>query len=187
MYLIVLLGNYGEKYAATRHNVAWIIGDEVFSPDEYHWKYSKYADADYTELSYTDVPLIVAKPRTFMNRSGKTVAHFKKEHTIKNEHIIVVHDDIALGHGEIKISFNRGSGSHNGVTSVFNHIDGKDCVRVRIGIGHPDPVPMRDYVLMKMNAAEIDELQSGATKEKAKKILHSIIRNGHQQAMNEFN
>lgn len=186
MYLIVLLGNYGEKYATTRHNVAWIIGDEIFSPNEYHWKYSKYADADYVELSYGNESLVVVKPRTLMNRSGQSVNFFKKEYDIKNKHIIVVHDDIALDHGEVKLSFNRGSGNHNGVASVFNHINGKDCTRVRIGIGHPDPVPMRDYVLMKMSPKEI-ELLEFETATKSKNIFKAVIRDGYQQAMNTYN
>jgi len=186
MYLVALLGNYGEKYTTTRHNAAWIVGDSIFSDDDYHWKYSKYADADYAELSYGNEPLMVIKPRTLMNRSGQSVSFFKKEYSIKNEQMIIVHDDIAMDHGEVKLSFNRGSGNHNGVSSVFNHINGKDCTRVRIGIGHPDPVPMRDYVLMKMNADEIEILKS-KTADVSKDILKSIIRDGYQQTMNTYN
>lgn len=136
-YLIVGLGNPGQKFVNTRHNVGRLILDKLFtslSTDKKIKDWEKRADLSATlaRIKLTTEDLTLLLPDTFMNLSGNSVAKaIKKE---KNDHLIVIHDDLALSFGEIKISFNRGAGGHNGVQSIIEALGHKEFIRLRIGI-----------------------------------------------------
>ncbi|HDY72834.1 MAG TPA: aminoacyl-tRNA hydrolase [bacterium] len=126
MKLIVGLGNPGHRYKKTRHNVGWIVINELAK----NWKKSKKANCVYSKQG--DIEYI--KPLTFMNNSGKAVRSVKDKHKIKPENIIVIHDDIDLPFGEIRISKDVSSAGHKGVQSIINELGTQDFTRVRIGI-----------------------------------------------------
>jgi PTH1 family peptidyl-tRNA hydrolase len=186
--LIVGLGNPGTEYEKTRHNVAWILLDEIL--DDANWEFDKYAQADV----YADEDVVYLKPQTFMNNSGMSVKYLADKHAVGGDHIVVVHDDIDLPLGRIKISYNAGDGGHNGVKSIADHLGSAKFVRVRIGVSpgqttgdleRPAGRDQRDFVLKNFEVAELDKVKSLATD--LKKILKTIQDKGHDEAMNNFN
>ena len=126
MKLIVGLGNPGRRYKKTRHNVGFMVIDELVDK----WQKSKKANCVYSKQG--DIEYI--KPLTFMNNSGKAVRSVKDKHKIKPENIIVIHDDIDLPFGEVRISKDVSSAGHKGVQSIINELGTQDFTRVRIGI-----------------------------------------------------
>jgi len=133
MVLIVGLGNPGQKFEKTRHNLGFRALDEFLKEFDFpFFKFSRKFNAEISEGFLNGGKIILAKPQTFMNNSGKAVKSLTLN--LKPETLIVVHDDIDLPLGEIKISKNRGSAGHKGVQSIIDALKTKDFNRVRIGI-----------------------------------------------------
>lgn len=132
MKLIVGLGNPGAKYQKTRHNLGFLVIDYLAQNEE--WKKSKKTNCLYLKKQINSEAVELIKPQTFMNNSGRAVNYAQKKHYIKPEDIIVIHDDIDLPLGEIKIQKGRGSAGHHGVQSVIDQLGTKDFTRMRIGI-----------------------------------------------------
>jgi len=126
MKLIVGLGNPGRRYKKTRHNVGFMIIDELVDK----WQKSKKANCVYSKEKNVEF----IKPTTYMNNSGKAVRSVKDKHKIKPQNIIVIHDDIDLLFGEVKVSKNISSAGHKGVLSIINELGTQDFTRIRIGI-----------------------------------------------------
>ena len=127
MYYIIGLGNPGEKYKWTIHNIGWIIFDTLFPGN---WSYHKYMNAD---IRTTHDGLVI-KPQTFMNKSGEVISFLRKEEHVRPEQIIIVYDDVDLPFGQIRVSQDRGDGGHNGVKSITQHLGSKKSIRIRIGV-----------------------------------------------------
>lgn len=136
MILVIGLGNPGDKYKYTRHNVAWIVFDEIF-PDK-DWQGEKYAHSEILKTSLNGVDFIFAKPQTFMNESGKVIPYFIRNFDIKISDIVVVQDEIDLPFGEVKLSIDSGDAGHNGVRSIMSVLGSKNIVRIRIGVSIKD-------------------------------------------------
>ncbi|MCB9809342.1 aminoacyl-tRNA hydrolase [Candidatus Nomurabacteria bacterium] len=183
MYLITALGNYGEKYATTRHNAGWLVLDEVLG--DVDWGYSKYADADYFHDAIGEQAVEYLKPHTMMNLSGNAVKYAVNKHELSSDQVIVIHDDLAIPMGEIKISYNRGSAEHNGVESVTQALGTKAYTRIRIGIGDRGLIPLKSYVLMKFSEEELNQLKELASQ--VKKAITLIVSDGVEKAMNIIN
>ena len=145
MKLVVGLGNPGDKYKKTRHNVGFLVVERLGG--EVEWKISKSTGAlvSWMEIDGEEIELV--KPQKFMNKSGLTVKGIKKKHSkLKNEDIFVVHDDLDIRLGEYKIS-QKGPRDHNGLKSVYEQI-GKDFTHVRVGVdGERDGKSGEEYVL----------------------------------------
>lgn len=195
MYKIIGLGNPGEKYKNTRHNVGRIFLNYFAKENDFsEWKKDLNLKALIAEAFVNDTEILLIKPETFMNNSGKSVLPLSKVNE-KNEKIIVVYDDLDLPIGEIKISFKRGSGGHRGLDSIIKTIKTNEFVRVRIGVS-----PLSFFGKMKKPKGEkrvLDFLMRDFSKkdflilEKVKKktdeILKTIISEGYSSAMNKFN
>ena len=124
-------------------------------------------------LGFQDVTLL--KPTTFMNNSGAALAEYKADD------LIVVHDDLDLPEGDVRVKVGGGAGGHNGLRSVIGHL-GPDFVRVRVGVGRPPPgIGVTDYVLGKMDAAVRDAVP------RATDAVEAVVEDGLQAAMNRFN
>ncbi len=152
MIIIVGLGNPGEKYTNTRHNIGFDVVDEIVEENNFpQFKLSKKFNA----LVSKEKILILAKPLTFMNESGKSVQALCSFY--KPKELIVVQDDIDLKVGEIKIVKNRGSAGHKGIESIIKELGTKDFTRVRVGIqpekGKPENI--EKFVLGKFREREI--------------------------------
>jgi PTH1 family peptidyl-tRNA hydrolase len=181
-YLIIALGNPGEKYKHTRHNAGWLVVNTIY-PDV-AWQSDSYAFADITNISDQ---LIIAKPMTFMNESGKTAEYFSSKKNIIPEHMIVVYDDIDLPLGKFKISFDRGSGGHNGIKSLESHLGSKSFIRIRIGISKllEDGTFIKPNVLGNFESDEMNILED--VSKKIKYAIETILKEGKEIAMTEFN
>lgn len=184
MYVIVALGNYGEKYTHTRHNAGWLALDAMLGPQTV-WEYSKYAHADYAHGMIGDTAVEYLKPHTMMNLSGQSVGYAVKKHELAPSQVIVIHDDLAIPMGELKISYNRGSGEHNGVESVTKALGTQEYIRIRVGIGGRGLIPLKSYVLMQFCDEELQQLQDLAPT--LKKALKLIVEEGIEKAMNVIN
>jgi len=157
--LIVGLGNPGNEYKNTRHNVGFMAID--FMAPEATWKKEKNALTACGEIDGTSV--IFVKPQTFMNNSGDAVGALMTFYKIPLENIVVIHDDMDLKVGTMREKVGGGSAGHNGIKSIDNAI-GKDYRRIRIGIGHPrdfeSPIDPADWVLGKFDNEQLKQIKS---------------------------
>lgn len=175
MKLIVGLGNPGDKYKKTRHNLGFLMMDYLAAGDK--WKENKKANCLYLkkQIGLEEVELI--KPLTFMNNSGKTVNYIQKKHRLKPENILIIHDDIDLSLGEIRIQQGRSSAGHKGVQSIINQLGTKDFVRLRIGIRPTNQETIVDtekFVLEKFTAEEEKIVQE--TIKRAAQMITAALR-----------
>lgn len=174
MIIIVGLGNPGRKYKNTRHNVGFQIIDE-FAKENYfpEFRLSKKSNVLLSENIINGKKIILAKPQTFMNDSGKSVKTLFSFY--KPKELIIVHDDIDLPLGKIRISKNRGSAGHKGVESIIKEIGTKDFTRFRIGVSSKTGKPknVEKYVLQKFDKEEekiIEQIIQEITTEIKKKL-----------------
>lgn len=185
MWLIVGLGNPGLKYRYTRHNIGFRVIDRLARKLgislSHRSKRSTWATGLWEQEKVT-----LAKPQTFMNLSGQAVSLIAESFSSDGSRIIVVHDDLDLELGRIKIREKGGDGGHRGVRSIIEHLKSKDFLRIRIGIGRGDiSGEERDYVLDAFDAEQkqvVTELI-----ETACEAVQTIIFEGPAEAMNRFN
>ncbi len=167
------LGNPGRSYERTRHNVGFLVADELARRHGGSWRKRKRAEAAPVSLDSREVTLL--KPTTFMNNSGSALAGYG------TEDLILVHDDLDLPPGDVRVKVGGGAGGHNGLRSIIQRL-GPDFVRVRVGIGRPPPgVGVTDYVLSRMDAAVRDAVPLAAD------AVEAIVEDGPEAAMNRFN
>jgi len=179
MYLIIGLGNPGSKYENTRHNLGFMALDLLAGPDA-AWE-SKY-DSQFLKLD----DVILAKPQTFMNNSGKAVAQILKYYPAAQ--LILVHDELDFELGAIRIQKNASAAGHNGVQSVIEQIGTQDFIRVRLGTNNPETrgqVPGEDYVLQNFTAEEKPIVTE--VLEKSVKAIETIQTEGLDIAQSKFN
>ena len=179
MKLIVGLGNPGEKHRNTRHNIGFRVVDLLVQERGLSWKTNKRLQA---EIAKGD-NFVLAKPLTFMNNSGMAVKKLIGNWKLEIGNLYLVHDDLDLPVGEIKIVKNRGAAGHHGVESVIEHLKSKDFNRIRLGIGlsRGDPV---DFVLNKFEREERVEVNKMV--EKTIKIIQFALENDLEPAMNRY-
>jgi PTH1 family peptidyl-tRNA hydrolase len=167
------LGNPGRSYERTRHNVGFLVADEIARRHGGSWRKRKKTEAAPVRLDHKEVTLL--KPTTFMNNSGSALAGYRAED------LIVIHDDLDLPPGGVRVKVGGGAGGHNGLRSVIERL-GPDFVRVRLGIGRPPVgVGVTDYVLSGMDAAVRDAVPRAAD------AVEAVVESGPEAAMNRFN
>ena len=181
MIIIVGLGNPGTKFNSTRHNAGFSAVDFFAAKHGFpDFKLSKKYDALVSEKD----GILLAKPQTFMNESGKAARKLMANGKGQMENLIVVHDDIDMGLGKIKFAKDSGAGGHKGVDSIIAALGGKDFIRLKIGIA-TDEAPAGDVVLQKFSPAH-QEILDGAIKKSAEALQH-FIDSGLEKTMNAFN
>ena len=154
MHLIVGLGNIGEKYQLTRHNVGFLVIDEITK----NLNTSNINNPNFQSTLLKSGYNLFSKPTTYMNNSGIAVHSIKEYYKIDLENIIVIHDDLDLPFGTVKFKIGGGHGGHNGLRSLDAHIT-KEYIRVRIGIGKPaDKTDVANYVLNNFSKEELNKL-----------------------------
>lgn len=182
--LIVGLGNPGPQYETTRHNVGFMVADALAGRIGAKFSSHKKSNSDIVQARLADRPVIVAKPRTFMNLSGQPVAALARFFSVEPANIVVVHDELDLDFGTIRLKFGGGEGGHNGLRSTSQHLTTKDYLRVRVGIGRPpgrmDPA---SYVLKPFSSAERKDL--GVIVEEAADAAELVLRVGLEAAQNQ--
>ena len=185
MFLVVGLGNPGEKYEKTRHNAGFIVLDEILGNDD--WELGKNSKALYTSESIGEELVEYIKPQTFMNESGVSVRYAKDKHEITDENIIIMYDDIDLPIGKVKISHDRGNGGHNGIRSIEQHLGTTNFTRIRIGISGEleGGKVIKPNVLGVFSKADLDTIKKLSVT--TKDIIKTIVVEGREAAMNKFN
>lgn len=186
MILIVGLGNPGGKYENTRHNVGFMVLDSLLRKltpvDKSVWEKNRKFNC---LVSKVGNELILAKPLSFMNASGEVVVKILDFYKIPFLGLYVIHDDVDLPLGKIKISIDRGSAGHKGVESIIEKIGGNNFVRVRVGVGKDQKVKTERFVLSPFKLLERGKL-SHAVK-KALEAVETILEIGAEKAANRFN
>jgi peptidyl-tRNA hydrolase, PTH1 family len=186
MTIIIGLGNPGEKYKATRHNVGFMAVDAFAKINNFpEFKLQKKSDALVSESIIGTETVILAKPQTFMNESGKAVKELMSGTNAKMENLVIIHDDIDLPVGKIKIIKERGSAGHKGVESIIQNIGNDGLIRFRIGIAGQKDTEAKKVVLKNFSKEEqktIDE-----TIQKITEALDLFVKEGLEKARNKFN
>jgi PTH1 family peptidyl-tRNA hydrolase len=154
MYLIAGLGNPGQQYAGTRHNIGFMMLDHFVEKNNLTFTDSKWK-ALVSKAVIWDESVVLLKPQTFMNLSGMAVAQAVNFYKLQPANIIVIHDDLDMEFGRLKIVSGGGDGGHKGIRSIIEHLGTKNFPRIKIGIGRPPtPVPPDKYVLSTFNSEE---------------------------------
>ena len=185
MKLIVGLGNPGKKYQGTRHNLGFLVIDALAKRHNTAID-KKLCDALIGAWFSGGETIVLAKPRTFMNRSGAAVRDILAHHLGAADDLVVVYDDLDLPFGRLRIRPQGSAGGHRGVLSIQEHLDGAPFSRLRVGIGRPparmDPV---DYVLETFADSEKDRLPEVI--DRAAAAIDCILDQGVARAMGQFN
>jgi len=184
-YLIAGLGNPGPQYAANRHNVGFQCVERLAAA--WGLAFGKRQKRALVVLgTFQGRRIILARPQTFMNESGRAVAPLARFYQVQPERLLVVYDDLDLPLGTVRLRPEGGSGGHKGMRSIIEHLGGQDFPRLRIGVGRPpgrmDPAA---YVLQDFSADE--EPLRGEALERAVMAIETWLREGIEAAMEQYN
>ncbi|WP_280366237.1 aminoacyl-tRNA hydrolase [Nocardia wallacei] len=183
--LVVGLGNPGPEYERTRHNVGFLVADVLAGRVGGRFTVHKKSGADLLEARLDGRKVLLAKPRTYMNVSGRPVAALARFFSVPADDVIVVHDELDLPFGAIRLKRGGGEGGHNGLRSVSSALTTKDYLRVRFGIGRPpgrqDPA---DFVLKPFSSVERKEVP--VLVEQAADAVELLLRVGLEPAQNQL-
>lgn len=183
--LIVGLGNPGDKYEKTRHNVGFMAIEYFLHEQGFTWKKIEN-QGRYSLLNIAGNRFIALEPLTFMNDSGKAVKYIRDKYEIKFENILVVRDDMDLPTGKIRIKKDRSAGGHNGVKDIMKSLESKDFINLKVGINHPLRENVINWVLGKFSKSEMMEINP-AIVTSSEIILKFIEGMSAEMLMNEYN
>jgi PTH1 family peptidyl-tRNA hydrolase len=183
-YLVVGLGNPGPSYAGNRHNAGAMVVDLLAERLGGRFKAHK-GRADVVEGRLGGQRVVLAKPRSYMNTSGGPVASLRQFYKVPLDHVVVVHDELDLPYGTVRLKLGGGDNGHNGLRSITGSAGGKEYLRVRFGVGRPpgrqDPA---DFVLRDFSAAERKDL--GVYVDRAADAVEALVAQGLESAQNAF-
>ena len=182
--LVAGLGNPGRKYERTRHNLGWLVLDELARRHGGSWR-SKFSGS-FAEVRLGDLRLGLLKPETYMNESGRAVGEAARFYKVEPEGLLVVHDDVDLEPGRLQARAGGGLAGHNGLRSLAQHLGSQEFERLRIGVGRPgrgDPRSISDWVLS--GFAPEDNVESLIAK--AADAVETIAAEGLEPAQAHFN
>jgi len=182
--LVVGLGNPGREYARNRHNVGWLIVDELARRHGGSWK-GKFS-GQLAEIRLDGHKLALLKPETYMNESGKSVGAAARFFKLDPDAVLVVHDEGDFDLGRLQARMGGGSAGHNGLRSIAQHLKTPEFMRLRIGVGRPgrgDPRPLADYVLSNFEPGDdADTLIA-----RAADAVETLDADGLERAQAQFN
>ncbi|MBW2328517.1 MAG: aminoacyl-tRNA hydrolase [Deltaproteobacteria bacterium] len=188
--LIVGLGNPGSKYELTRHNAGFLALDYFADQHGFAMTCEKWQGV-YCRERLAGVGILLVKPQTFMNKSGESLVRFANFFKIEPVDILVVHDDIDLPAGRIKVVARGGAGGHNGIRSLINHLGTSDFARLKLGIGRPkrneqeQGIPVERYVLSRFSDREFSDFIELLSL--ANEAIELFIEQGIDVCMNTIN
>jgi len=189
MYLLVGLGNPGVQYVRTRHNIGWFVLDELARRHGIEFS-RKNCDARVGSGIIAEQRVMLAKPQTFMNLSGKSVAPLLRYHNIGISQLLVICDDLNLPLGKLRVRSSGSDGGHNGLKSIAGMIATTNYTRLRLGVGEPERTERAergtaDFVLRPFLPDESPAVES--TTARAADCVETFVRDGTTAAMNQFN
>ena len=175
------LGNPGREHAETRHNVGFLVADELARRSAAKFSFNTKWNSQVAECGGRTI----MKPQTFMNLSGEAVADYARYFKLEREEIMVIIDDASLPLGSLRLRKSGTAGGHNGLESVLVHLGSEAVPRLRVGIGAPDEGGLHDHVLGKFEPAELPALQEAVSR--AADAVEYSNAHGIEAAMNQFN
>ncbi len=186
MYVVLGIGNPGKKYEGTRHNIGFIALDYMES--KYNIKINKIKHkALIGEGNIGGEKVVLAKPQTYVNLSGESLREICAFYKIPPENVIVIHDDVSLDVGKIRIRKKGSDGGHNGIKSIIYHLKSDEFVRIKLGVGEaPEHYDLADWVLGKFSKEEITHM-SCAVDAIVEEAIPMILGGNVDGAMNSFN
>ncbi|MFC4389310.1 aminoacyl-tRNA hydrolase [Gracilibacillus marinus] len=185
MKCIIGLGNPGRKYEKTRHNVGFMVVDELLKRHGWTLQKQKFNGLYTMETLHSEKVLFV-EPQTYMNLSGECIQPLIDYYQIDVEDIVVIYDDLDLPLGKVRLRQTGGHGGHNGVRSLIDRLNTKQFNRVRFGIGRPiTPIPVVDYVLGTFSKEEEEVLHNSI--QHAADAIEAWMNQSFQQVMNDYN
>ncbi|MBQ9330177.1 MAG: aminoacyl-tRNA hydrolase [Oscillibacter sp.] len=184
-WIIAGLGNPGEKYARTRHNMGFLTVDLLAEQEGVKLNRVKFQSA-YNILPFAGAKCLVMKPQTYMNLSGEAVRQAAQFYRVPAERVLVIYDDVSLPVGKLRVRPTGSAGGHNGIKNIIAHLGTQDFPRIKIGTGAPQSGgDMIDWVIGEPSQADkkllLDSFQ------RAIQAAECVIRSGCQKAMNDFN
>ena len=183
-WLVVGLGNPGERYAATRHNAGAMVIEAMAQQLGAKLK-SHRSGCLVAEGSIGGEKVVAARPTSYMNESGRPVRQLAAFYKTAADKVIVVHDELDIPFGQIRVKEGGGTAGHNGLKSVAAHLGTKDFPRIRFGIGRPRGGDAVDYVLQRFSSSERKEMPDLIAR--SIEAVERILEAGTERAMNEFN
>ena len=184
-WLLVGLGNPGKKHETSRHNAGFHVIDRLAAAEGLRFDETRN-QALLARGRIADQGVLLAKPQTYMNLSGKAVGGVARFYKIPTTCILVIYDDLDLPLAKFRLRLKGGSGGHKGMTHIIQHLASKDFPRVRIGIGRPSGLmPVEAYVLQKFTPDEWAQMDQ--TYQRAVEAIQTVLANGPEYAMNHFN
>jgi PTH1 family peptidyl-tRNA hydrolase len=184
-WLVIGLGNPGKRYRLTKHNVGFRVVDRFAEKKGIKLK-RRLGKVQIGEGRIGSDRVVIAKPLTFMNRSGAVVRKLIKEWGIPLDHLVVVHDDLDIGCGRIKIKEKGGQGGHKGVSSIIEQVGSSEFLRVKVGIDKPQtPEEGADYVLSPFDNEQLPLVEESM--DQASEAIEAIIVSGKAKAMSMYN
>jgi PTH1 family peptidyl-tRNA hydrolase len=182
--LVAGLGNPGREYERTRHNVGWLVADEL--ANRYGGSFRSKFSGRLAETRLDDLRLALLKPETYMNESGRSLAAAARFFKVEPSALVVVHDDVDLEPGRLQARLGGGLAGHNGLRSIAQALGTNDFLRLRIGVGRPgrgDRRPVADYVLSPFEPEEdVDELVG-----RSADAVESLARDGLERTQARYN
>lgn len=157
MKMIVGLGNPGKEYENTRHNAGFMILD-TYAKEHNISDFKKKFNGLYSSFVKNDETVILLKPQSYMNLSGTVIKKFASFYKIKPENILVIHDDLDLPVGKIKIKYKGSSGGHNGIKNIIENLKTENFPRFKIGIGKDENINYIDYVVGKFSKNDLEKI-----------------------------
>lgn len=179
--LVAGLGNPGHEYAGTRHNVGFLVADELARRSACGFSFDTKWNSEVANCGGR----IIMKPQTFMNLSGEAVAGYSRYFKLNREEIMIILDDASLPLGTLRLRRSGTAGGHNGLESILVHLGSEAVPRLRVGIGAPGGKALHDHVLGKFEPAELPALQDAVSK--AADAFEYSNAHGLEAAMNQFN
>jgi PTH1 family peptidyl-tRNA hydrolase len=185
-WLVAGLGNPGERYAATRHNVGRLVAEEIAADAGERFRKVRFLPVELAELRIEDERTLLARSTRFMNESGTSYASLAKKHDVEPARLIAVHDELDIPAGTIRVKLGGGTSGHNGVRSLDRALRSPDFLRVRVGIGRPpgrqEPA---DFVLQPV--ASRDRADLALLVSHAADAVRSLISDGLERTQDRFN
>ena len=184
--IFIGLGNPGDRYQHTRHNLGYLSIDSFMERHQLEdLNDDKKSDGSMLKSELHDREFLLFKSSRYMNESGLSVNLLRKYRNIDMSDICIIHDDLDLDVGEVRIKYSGGHGGHNGLRDIIQACGTKDFIRIRMGIGHPDKDEVIDYVLSKPKKEEKEILDQSI--HESADAMDSLLQNGLDETMNRFN